>query len=150
VNGGHSKRDSGCFYLALGSHQPLRHRALRHQKSAGNLVRGEPAEGTQCQRNLRIERKRRVTASEHELQTLVRKRRAVHRHLSTITHGEQVGPGDEDPVAADAIRRSVPSRRHQPRARVPRDTVAWPSLGGDRKRLLRGFLGEVKIAEEAN
>ena len=28
--------------------------------------------------------------------------------------------------------------------------VAGPALGGDRKRLLRGFLGEVEVAEEAD
>jgi hypothetical protein len=28
--------------------------------------------------------------------------------------------------------------------------VAWPALGGDRERLLRGFLGEVEVAEEAD
>jgi hypothetical protein len=30
------------------------------------------------------------------------------------------------------------------------DAVAWPSVGGHRERLLRGFLGEVKVAEEAD
>ena len=28
--------------------------------------------------------------------------------------------------------------------------VAWPTFGGDRERLLRGFLGEVEVAEEAD
>jgi hypothetical protein len=28
--------------------------------------------------------------------------------------------------------------------------VARPALGGDRERLLRGFLGEVEVAEEAD
>jgi hypothetical protein len=28
--------------------------------------------------------------------------------------------------------------------------VARPALGGDRKRLLRGLLGEVEVAEEAD
>jgi hypothetical protein len=26
----------------------------------------------------------------------------------------------------------------------------WPALGGDREGLLRGFLGEVEVAEEAD
>ena len=34
--------------------------------------------------------------------------------------------------------------------RVVGDAVARPALGGDRERLLRGFLGEVEVAEEAD
>ncbi len=30
------------------------------------------------------------------------------------------------------------------------DPVSWPALRGDRERLLRGFLGEVEVAEEAD
>jgi hypothetical protein len=44
----------------------------------------------------------------------------------------------------------VASRRHQPGARVAGDAVAWPPVGGDGERLLRGFLGEVEVAEEAD
>jgi hypothetical protein len=33
---------------------------------------------------------------------------------------------------------------------VRRDPVARPAGGGDRERLLRGFLGEVEVAEEAD
>jgi hypothetical protein len=36
------------------------------------------------------------------------------------------------------------------RARIGRGAFARPALGGDRERLLRGFLGEVEIAEEAD
>jgi hypothetical protein len=35
-------------------------------------------------------------------------------------------------------------------AGVRRDPVARPALGGDREGLLRGFLGEVEVAEEAD
>jgi hypothetical protein len=35
-------------------------------------------------------------------------------------------------------------------AGVGRDSVARPALGGDREGLLRGFLGEVEVAEEAD
>ena len=134
----------------LGPDQPLRHRALRYQEGTGDLVGAEPAESAQGERNLRLDCKRRVTASEDELQALVRKRRIVHGHLSTIACDEQPRLGGQSPVAADAIRRLVPSRRHQPGARVAGDAVARPSLGGDGERLLRGFLGEVKVAEEAD
>jgi len=35
-------------------------------------------------------------------------------------------------------------------AGVGRNPVARPALGGDREGLLRGFLGEVEVAEEAD
>jgi hypothetical protein len=35
-------------------------------------------------------------------------------------------------------------------ARVGGDSVARPALRGDREGLLRGFLGEVEVAEEAD
>ena len=53
-------------------------------------------------------------------------------------------------VAADAVDRPVARRRDQPGARVAGHAVARPALGGDRERLLRGFLGEVEVAEEAD
>jgi hypothetical protein len=99
---------------------------------------------------LRLDRERRVTAGEDELQALVRKRRGVHRYLSTIVCDEQAELGGEGSVAADAVRRSVSSRPDQPGAWVAGDAVARPSVGGDRERLLRGFLGEVEVAEETD
>jgi hypothetical protein len=50
----------------------------------------------------------------------------------------------------DAVDRAVSGRRHEPRAGVLRGAVARPALGGDRERLLRGFLGELEVAEEAD
>ena len=40
--------------------------------------------------------------------------------------------------------------RDQPGAGIGRDAVARPALGGDGERLLRGLLGEVEVAEEAD
>ncbi|MDP4503400.1 hypothetical protein Q9G87_15615 [Nonomuraea sp. G32] len=67
------RRDPRCFDLALGPHQPLRHRALRYEEGAGDLVGGEPAEGPQGERHLLLDRERRMTAGEDELQALVGK-----------------------------------------------------------------------------
>ena len=58
--------------------------------------------------------------------------------------------GGERPVAANAIDRPVPRGRHEPAARIRGDSVARPALRGDREGLLRGFLGEVEVAEEAD
>jgi hypothetical protein len=146
----HPERDRRSSDLALGPHQPLRHRGIRYQEGTGDLVGGEPAEGAQGERDLCLDRERRVTAGEDELQALVGKRRGVHRHLSTIARGEQAHLGGEGPVAADAIRGPVPGRRHQPGARVAGDAVARPSVGGHGERVLGGFLGEVEVAEEAD
>jgi hypothetical protein len=146
----HAERDRRSFDLALGSHQPLRHRAFRHQEGAGDLVGAEPAEGAQGERDLRLDRERRVTAGEDELQALVRKRRGLHRHLGTVGRGDLAELGREGPLAADAVRRAVSRRRHQPGARVAGHPVARPPLGGRRERLLRGLLGEVEVAEEAD
>src|SRR3712207_1617780 len=53
-------------------------------------------------------------------------------------------------LAADAVDRPVVRRRHEPRPRAGGDAVARPALGGDREGLLRGLLGEVEVAEEAD
>ena len=76
--------------------------------------------------------------------------RLVHVVLHRLGHLEQPGLRGERAVAADAVDRAVARRRHQPGARVGRDAVARPALRGDREGLLRGFLGEVEVAEEAD
>src|SRR5204863_4466772 len=48
------------------------------------------------------------------------------------------------------VDRAVPRRRHEPPNRVVGRPVPGPSLGGDRECLLRGFLGEIEVAEEAD
>ena len=63
---------------------------------------------------------------------------------------EQAELGRQGPVAADAVRGPVVSGRHQPGTRIVRDTVSGPPVGGDGERLLRGFLGEVEVAEKAD
>ena len=53
-------------------------------------------------------------------------------------------------VAAEAVDRTVATRRHQPGPRVARCPVAGPALGGRRERLLRGVLGDVDVTAEAD
>ena len=72
------------------------------------------------------------------------------RDLGTIGGDERAELGREGLIASDATRRVIPSRRHQPVARVAGDAVAWPPVGGDGERLLCGFPGEVELAEEAD
>jgi hypothetical protein len=54
----------------------------------------------------------------------------------------------EHPLAPDAVDGAIPGCRGQPGTRVGRNALARPPLRGDRKRLLRGILGEVEVAEE--
>jgi hypothetical protein len=56
----------------------------------------------------------------------------------------------ERAVAADAVDRAVASGRDEPAGAVGGGAVARPALGGDRERLLRGLLGEVEVAEDAD
>jgi hypothetical protein len=50
----------------------------------------------------------------------------------------------------NAIYRPVSRSGHEPRARVRGFTLSRPALGGDRERLLSGFLSEVEVAEESD
>jgi hypothetical protein len=74
----------------------------------------------------------------------------VHVVLHGLGNLEQARLRRQRPLAADAVDRAVARRRDQPEARVRRDPIAWPARRGDRERLLRGFLGEVEVAEEAD
>src|SRR5947209_7720818 len=91
-----------------------------------------------------------MTAGEDELESLVWKCRRVHRVLHRLGHLEQAGLCDQGAIAANPVDGSVTGRRHQPGARVGGGSVARPALRGDREGLLRGFLGEVEVAEEAD
>ena len=76
--------------------------------------------------------------------------RLVHLVLHGLRHLQQAGLRRERAIAADAVDRAVARGGHQPGARVRRRSVSRPALGGDRERLLGGFLGEVEVAEEAD
>ena len=91
-----------------------------------------------------------MAAREDELQSLVRDRRLVHVVLHGFRHVEQAGLRRERAIAADAVDRAVARRGHQPGAWIGWSPVAGPALGGDRERLLGGFLGELEVAEEAD
>src|SRR5215217_7884710 len=89
----------------------------------------------------------RMAAGEDELQALVGDGGLVHGW------GRRFEPADllvEHPHAADAIDRAVARGGHEPRARVGRNPVALPPRRGDREGVLRGLLGEIEVAEEAD
>jgi hypothetical protein len=91
-----------------------------------------------------------VAAGEDELEALVGYRLVVHGVLHGLRHLEQPRLRRERAVAPDAVDRPVARGRDEPGARVVGRPVPRPALGGGRERLLRGFLGELEVAEEAD
>jgi hypothetical protein len=91
-----------------------------------------------------------MTAGEHQLEPLIGKCHLLCLVLRGLAHLEQAGLGRERAIAAQAVDRSVARSGRQPGARIGGDPVARPALGRDRERFLRGFLGEIEVAEKAN
>ena len=146
-----AERDPGRPDLGLRPRQPALHRLARDEERPRDLGGRQAAERAQRQRHLRLERQRRMAAGEDQLQPLVGDRR---RRPSRP-------PPPRAPRAGASWPASVRSRRSRSIARLRavvtshapglrRRAVARPALGGDRERLLRGLLGEVEVAEEAD
>jgi hypothetical protein len=134
----------------LAPHQPLGHGRLGNEEGAGDVGGGQAAERAEGERDLRVGGERGVTAGEQELEALVRKGGLVHGVLHRLGHLEQAGLRGQRAIAADPVDGAVARGRRQPRARVGGRSVARPALRGDREGLLRGLLGEVEVAEEAD
>jgi hypothetical protein len=150
VRRGHAERDPGCLDLPLCADEALRHRLVRDEEGARDLLGGEAAQSPQGERDLGVERQGRMAAGEDELEPLVGDRRLVHLVLRRLRRVEEARLRGERPLAADAVDRPMSCRRHEPGARARGNAVAGPALGRDRERLLGGFLGEVEVAEEAD
>jgi hypothetical protein len=93
-----------------------------------------------------------VAAGEDQLEPFVRECRRLHRVLLCLGQvlREQAGLLGQGAIAANAVDRPVARRADQPAVGIGREPVARPALGGDCEGLLRGFLGEVDVAEEAD
>jgi hypothetical protein len=91
-----------------------------------------------------------MAAGKDQLQSFVGECRRVHRFLLRHRQLEQAGLLGQRAIATDAIDRPVARGRDQPGIGAGREAFAGPALGGNRERLLGGFLGEVDIAEEAD
>src|SRR5918995_7330210 len=133
-----AERDPGGLDLSLRSDEPLGHGLLGNEKGAGDLLRSETAERSQCERDLALEGESGMAACEDELEPLVRDRFLFHLVLPGGRYVEQACLRGEGAVAADAVDRAVSRRSHQPGAGVRRRPVARPALGGDRESLLGG------------
>ncbi len=150
VVGWDAEGDARRLDLALGAHQALGHGRLGDEERARDLRRREPAERSQSECDLRVDGERGVTAREDELEALVAEWRRVHRLLGGLLGFEQSRLRRQRLVASDAVDRAVPCRRDEPGPGMVGLAVAGPSLRGDRERVLRGFLGELEVAEEAD
>jgi hypothetical protein len=96
-----------------------------------------------------------MATGEDQLESFIAEARLTHRILRCLERRcprqiEQAGFGGQHPVPTDPINGSIACRRHQPVPGVGGDSVSRPAFRGDREGFLRGFLGEVEIAEEAD
>src|SRR6266540_4155553 len=76
--------------------------------------------------------------------------RVVHLGSRGLLRREQAGLLGQRLIAADAVDRPVTRRRDQPCSGAGGRPIAWPPGSGDREGLLRRFLGEIEVAEEAD
>ena len=149
VVGRHAERDPGGADLALGAHEPLGHRRLRHEEGTGHLRRGQPAHRLERQRHLRVDGEGRVAAGEDQREPLVGQ--GVHVVLlGRLGPREQLGLSLERPGAADPVDRRIPRDGLDPGPRPSRDPAPGPRLEGLCERVLHRVLGELEVAEDAD
>jgi hypothetical protein len=86
VVGRDAERDPGGLDLPLRADEPLRHRRLGDEEGAGDLVRRQPAERPQRERDLSLEREGWMAAGEDQLEALVGDRLLVHVVLPRFRH----------------------------------------------------------------
>ena len=147
--GWNPKRDAGVADLPFGAHEPLRERRLRDQERPRDLRRRQAAQHVQRQRDLSVHAQRRVAAGEDELEPFVWNRGllVVRKRLGA---GQQLHLGREGPLSPDAVDGAVARHGDEPAGRVGRHAVARPAFDRDGERILKGVLGEVEIAEDAD
>ena len=141
-----AQRDAGRPDLPLGSDDPLRDRRFRRQRGARDLGRGETADRTERQRELRGGRKGRVAASEEERKTLVGVTGTVFRRngLGLAEQGELLAV---PLLAANPVERVVAGGLREPSARVGRYTARAPLPHRFLDRLGDRFLGQIEAAQ---
>ena len=145
-----AERDAGVTDLPLRTNEPLGHGRLRDEEGARNLLGGQAAERPKRQRDLRLGCERRMAAREDQAQLLVGNHLGLLVVVPRRQSREELGLPLEGPLAPDPVDRAVASRGRQPGAGVVRHTVDGPALQRGRHRVLKGVLGEVEVAEDAD
>ena len=103
----------------------------------------------QRERHLRVGRERRVAAGEDEAEAVVFDLMgfiAFNGKCFGMLFFERI----EARAAPDGIDRLEAPRRHQPGARIGRDSVARPLLERSAECLVQRLLGEVEVAQKAH
>jgi len=90
-----------------------------------------------------------MAASEDEAQSFVRDHFCLFR-LARLQRGEQLGLPLEGAVAADPVDCAVARRCQEPGTGAFGRAFARPALERDRHGVLKGILGEIEIAEDAD
>ncbi len=154
VGTGHGIGNARVANLALGTHQALRHGGRWHQKRARNLVGVEAAQSTEGQGDLRIQGKRRMTASEDEAKAIVGDFVGVVVRL--MGRLAQTGKGVrlkfflEARSTADNVDSLMAGGLDDPGAGEFRNAGGAPLIHSGRKCLLRGLFGHFEVAHQAN
>ena len=94
-----------------------------------------------------------MTACEDQAEALVGNGRLlVHLVVRrrALEPRQQLGLPLQGPLAAEPVDRPVARGGHEPGSGICRDAVPRPALERDRNRLLKGVLGEVEVAEDAD
>ena len=139
--------------LALRAHEPLRHRRRRDEEGARDFVGLEAAERPQRERDLRLQRERRVAAGEDQPQAIVRDLVAPSSGSSgTDSRARRAGPGQrlelslQPSLAAEAIDgslRAVWTIHARGNSGTPADRHG---LQRGRERLLGDLFGKIEVA----
>jgi len=150
--GRHAKGNAGVADLALGTNEPLGERGLRDEERTRDLTGLEARNLAQRQGDARFGREGRMAAREDEAQAFVGNRAHVVLLLGSklLEAREELGLARQRPFAADAIDRTVPRGRDDPRSRVARGAVLRPPFERARERFLDSILGELKVPENTD
>ena len=157
VAAGHFERHVGFGQRALGAHDALRHRRLRREERACDLVRGQAAQQAQRQCDPRVHRQHRVARDERQPQQVVVDvvvQRVLVAAAAFVLDVFQF-PREffvlafEQLQAAQAVDRAALGGGHQPRPRIVRHAVTGPGLQRGDQRVLRQFFGQVQVAQHA-
>ena len=147
-------RDTRVANLRLCPDDALRDGWRVHQKRPPDLLRLQPAHFAQRQRDLRIQRQRRMTAGEDQPQPIVLDTLFACLGRLRSDRAELLGKLQQRRVmpcaAANAVDRLEAARRHEPGARVVWQAVTGPLLDGRSKGVVHGLLCAIEIAEQAN
>jgi len=138
--------------LVLRADDALRERGRRCEKRAGDLLRREPADFAQRERDLRIGGERRVTTGEDESEAIVFDllvisfRRWRHVRRESLRHLDElrVEPG----AASHAIDGLEAPGGDEPGTRVRGDPLLRPALHGGCECVVERLFREIEVPEQ--